>query len=491
MIKQQYAFLTSDRVQEYTHGRWLNLKEKMQFTGVSYGQYIKGNIYFPVNPNNINIESINKYIAAGIKAIVLENEDLSRKIDIPVLLVDKITIALSKTGKAVRREVNPKTVLITGTEGKTGTKLQLGQLLGQQTSVHFVPNSQNNLHSIYRSLADIGETDTVELTEVGCGANTNLNRTRGKVINPDIVFYTQIGLAHMDFHKTLEGLLTNKAAVLAGLKNNGICIVNSSISCFDEFIDKIKCEKPDVNILTYGEHENDIAYVVKKEFDLHLQGWRVEANIENEIISFFHPLFHQFVPIMSVGILLVIKRLGFNIQQAARDFLSFKAYETMGQLLKIKKNTADIWFYNQSRRGGGINSIVSAFMDLNNFKITGKVVALLGSMSIKEDEKNTLMLHQHTAIEINNSQISRLYTTGIHMDIVQKNLDEPSVLVKHSDNYEELMDDIINDLNDGDMLFIKGHASLNLARLAKMILNKKEITHPYKVIKGLITQVEK
>ena len=42
-------------------------------------------------------------------------------------------------------------------------------------------------------------------------------------------------------------------------------------------------------------------------------------------------------------------------------------------------------------------------------------------MSIKEDEKNTYELHKDTAELINKSNISKLYTTGPHMDIVSYN----------------------------------------------------------------------
>lgn len=481
------AFITSDRVAQYTGGYWLNLETSLRFSGVSYAQYIKGNLYFPVNPKQINMDSINKYIAAGISAIVLENEDLVDQIRIPVLIVKKIGIAFAQTAKAVRQAVNPKTVLITGTEGKTGTKLQLGLLLSQLAKVHYIPNSQNNLHSVYRTLADLREDDEVELTEVGCGGNTRLNQTRGLAVNPDMVFYTQIGLAHMDFHHTLDGLLRNKASVLAGLREKGLCLVNTTIDCLDAFITQIRAQRADARILTYGERQEDNARVVEKSLDMEQLGWQVKAEIDGEPIAFFHPLFHQFVPVMSCGILLAIKRLGYDIQQAAPVFRQFKPYETMGQLLQLKKNGASFLFYNQSRRGGGINSIVSSFIDLNNFRVKGKIIALLGSMSIKEDEENTLMLHRETAYEVNRSQISRLYTTGIHMQITREYLDKPEIFVKHSDDYQELLQDLLDELQEGDLLFIKGHASLNLTRLAKMLLNHPDITHKYRIIKGVIT----
>ena len=139
-----------------------------------------------------------------------------------------------------------------------------------------------------------------------------------------------------------------------------------------------------VTILTYGLRDEDTAKVLSKTFNLETKSWKIKADIEGEIVEYEHPLFHQFIPIMSAGVLLVVKRLGFDIQKASKEFVNFTAYETMGQLLEIKKESGNFFFYNQSRRGGGINSIVSSFKDLENFDVKGKVVALFGSMSIKE-----------------------------------------------------------------------------------------------------------
>ena len=70
-------------------------------------------------------------------------------------------VITSNTAKSGRKEGNAKTVLITGTEGKTGTKLQLHQLLKNQTKLHTVLNSQNNLNSVYRTIADLGRNNFV------------------------------------------------------------------------------------------------------------------------------------------------------------------------------------------------------------------------------------------------------------------------------------------------------------------------------------------
>ncbi len=481
------SYLTPQNAQEFAGGRWLNCDMNIRFTGVSYAQFIKGNLYFPLNKDKRNLESIQKYISSGIGAVVLDNEDLISKITVPILLVADIGKAFEKIARGVRSGANPQTVLITGTEGKTGTKLQLHHVLEKQTKVHAILNSQNNLNSVYRTLADIGVNDRVEIAEVGCGANTNLNRTRGRAVNPDICFYTQIGLAHMDFHKDLDGLLQNKASVLAGLRDGGLCIVNSTIDCYGKFIDKIRAEKNNVTLLTYGENDSDTAKVIERKFDGKRRCWNIKADIEGEIVEYFHPVFHQFIPVMSVGILLLVKRLGFDIQRASLDFGSFTPYETMGQLLEIRKGDDQFLFYNQSRRGGGINSLVSSFQDLGNFECSGKIIALLGSMSVKEDKKHTFDLHKSTADLVNSSKIERLYTTGVYMDIIRDNLDDSSIFVKHSDDYPFLLNELLNELEDGDLLFIKGHASLNLARLAKMILNHEDTLHSYKIVKGLIS----
>ena len=224
-------------------------------------------------------------------------------------------------------------------------------------------------------------------------------------------------------------------------------------------------------MFTFGTTKEDAGRLIDATFDTIKYGWNVTADIEGQEIGYFIPLFHKHGPLISVGVLLTIKKLGYDIQQAALDYDGIDPFETMGRLYTIFTGDGSVLFYDQSRRGG-IQGMRSAFDDIRNFKPDGKIVALLGGVSVEEDNEWTAKYNTELGQMVNASQIERLYTTGKYMNYAHDALENKSLLVKHSDNLDELAGDLIKEVQSGDLLFIMGSAYLYLGRLAKKILNK-------------------
>ncbi|MGZ8158428.1 MAG: hypothetical protein ACXWT4_06425, partial [Methylobacter sp.] len=152
--------------------------------------------------------------------------------------------------------------------------------------------------------------------------------------------------------------------------------------------------------------------------------------------------------------------------RAAADFAGFQPYETMGHLLRLHKQGGEILFYDQSRRGG-ISGMRSAFADIANIKVRGKVVALVGGISVLRDSDWTKEAHSQLAGLINSSPIDRLYTTGNYMQYVTEHLYKQPV--KHSEDLDELAGLLVNDIESGDLLFMIGSAYLYLGRVSEKV----------------------
>lgn len=469
-------FLTPKRLAKYTSGRWINGEMNLRYTCVgTRNSYRQGCIYFAIGmddweKDNINIrQELEKRIKSGVRGVVLEDEQFAYDLKIPVLLVKDVNKALDETAAKIRHESAVKTVLVTGTEGKTGTKIQLHHVLKNQTSTHAILNSANSEIPILTSLINIEKDHKIEISEVSVDANDEKTISRAKTVNPDICFFTNISTEHMHVHKSIENVIRAKSSVIEGLKENGQCIVNSSISVCDDFIDALKQRRPGVELLTYGLVETDDARVISSVFDTEKLSWNIQAEIQGEEVDYFLPLIQQHAPVMSAGILLTVKLLGYDVQKAARDFYNVKPFESMGNVYRIPIGSGQFIFYDQSRRAS-ISGVRSAFKDLKNFKVTGKVVALLGSVSSVNDNEWTREYHKELAQLINNSQIECLYTIGPNISKLQDDLNDKSVFVKHSDDHDELYDLLMATVNPGDLLFIQGYMRLNLDQIAKRVI---------------------
>lgn len=471
-------YLTPSRLKRMTGGEWMNCDPFLRFEGAgSHSSYRQGYLYFALaleewKKSNKNIkEEISDLFRKGIRAIVLDDEGLARTLPYPVLLVRNCLQAYKDAAAATRKDVRCTTVLVTGTEGKTGAKVQLYHLLKQQTRVHAVLNSANTETPVLRSLLNLSAADTVEINEVSVGNVEEMRVERARLVSPDICFFTNIGPNHMDLHKTIENLIQAKSSVVEGLRENGFCIINREIQYYDQLVEDIKKRRGSVPIYLYGARAGVDACLQESSFDPEKFGWYITADIDGENISYFIPYFQGYAPLASVGILLLVKKLGYDVRKAALDYRVNSPFETMGRLLVIHKKSEDILFYDQSRRGG-MHGMTSAFNDLKNFKVKGKIVALVGGISILKDSDWTKEAHSNLAGLINESRIARLYTTGNYMSYVLDNLKDKSIHIKHSDNLDELAENLIADCEHGDLLFIIGSAYLYLGRVAEKILKK-------------------
>lgn len=475
-------YLTPSKLVEYTGGSWIvnDVYETLRFSGVgTYNTYQKDNIYFTMAIKDWIKEKkdvkaqLDKVLSKGIKAVVIDDLKYIKYFDIPILYVKDTFTAFKKCAIKVRQDHNPYTLLVTGTEGKTGAKVQFHHILNKQIKTHAVLNSANTEVPVLRSLINLEDDDRVEVNEVSVGSDEPYRVERTMMVNPDLCFFTNIGPNHMDMHKTMDNIMAAKSSVVEGLREGGKCILNSTIEHYQKLLDAIDKRRPNTPIITYGTKEQDTARLINQKFDSEKFGWHVQADIDGEIVSYFLPLFQEHAPLSSVGILLAVKEMGYDVKKAALDYAGFTPYETMGQMLSIHKNSGDVAFYDQSRRGG-IHGMRSAFKDMKNFNIKGKIVALVGGISTKKDSDWTKESHNELAKMINESKIQRLYTTGNYMDYVTDNLDNQDIFVKHSDDLDELAKSLYNEVQGSDLLFIIGNAYLYLGRVSDKILNLED-----------------
>ena len=343
-------YLTPDILARATGGQWLNCDPSLRFecaacVAPNSKIFPKGALYFPsplkdweVDGKSL-VEVIENLYSKGAFAVVLDDADCAKQLNKPVLLVKKISKALDDAAIAARKGVNCKTVLITGTVGKTGAKIQLHHCLSKQTKTHAVLNSANTRGPVLSSLTNLKPDDRVELNEMSlAGGGASMGVGRSRIVQPTICFYTSVGPNHMDNHITVENLIEAKAAAVEGLVKDGICIINSSSDYFDQILSAVRRRRSDIPILTFGTNTTDNARILDTHFNEKTLWWNVRADIYGEIISYCLPLAQQHAPIISAGVLLTVKMLGYNVQQAAQDYQDLKPFETMGQFYRIAIN---------------------------------------------------------------------------------------------------------------------------------------------------------
>jgi len=141
-----------------------------------------------------------------------------------VLLVKDSLHALGDIAKAVRLSLKGPLIAVTGSAGKTTTKEMLAAVLslggpGLKTSGNF-----NNLIGLPLTLFNLKKEDSWAVLEMGTSALGEIERLT-EIAAPDIGIITNVGPAHLETLKGLDGVSRAKGELFAGLKG-GTAVVN-------------------------------------------------------------------------------------------------------------------------------------------------------------------------------------------------------------------------------------------------------------------------
>lgn len=164
-------------------------------------------------------EAINK----GATAIVVQKVVKVKK-GVTVIQVKNTIDALQKLATADRLIGNFKTVVITGSSGKTSVKDMVSTILRTKYRVVSTPGNFNNHIGLPISLLSRAYHDQIGVFEVGM-SNPGEIDTLAEIAKPDVSIVTNIGTAHIENMGSKEAIAEEKASLLAHTDKEGISII--------------------------------------------------------------------------------------------------------------------------------------------------------------------------------------------------------------------------------------------------------------------------
>lgn len=184
----------------------------------------KGDLFVAIDGVKVNAH---KFIPDTIKKgalCVVSHEDLGET-DFPYILVESTGQALLDIAKLYRDSFDLKVVGISGSVGKTSTKEMVASVLSQKYSVHKTLGNFNNEWGLPLTIFEMNESHEIAVLEMGVNHFGEMRRL-SSVAQPDICLLTNIGVAHLEFFKTREGILQEKSQMIQDMKDGGTIILN-------------------------------------------------------------------------------------------------------------------------------------------------------------------------------------------------------------------------------------------------------------------------
>ena len=172
--------------------------------------------------------------------------------DLPQIEVPDSLVGLQTLATNYRRKFQIPIVGITGSNGKTSTKEMVASVLSEKFQVTKTAGNMNNHIGVPLSVLRFERHHQVAIIEYGTNHPGEIASLVG-IASPQHAIVTNIGVAHIEFLGSREGIAREKAVLAESVLKEGVVVLNAS----DDFADWIagRCQ---AQVVTVGLEKGQI-----------------------------------------------------------------------------------------------------------------------------------------------------------------------------------------------------------------------------------------
>ncbi len=164
----------------------------------------------------------------------------------PVVLVEDCREALQQAAAYYRSQFELPVVGVTGSVGKTTAKEMIAHVLGAGFNVLSTEKNHNSQVGVPITVCRLTPEHTAAVIEMGVSMPREMERIAA-VARPTCAVMTNIGVSHIEYLKTRENILQEKAHIADYIPYGGVLFVNGDDDLLPTLEDAVPCQ-----VVTYG-----------------------------------------------------------------------------------------------------------------------------------------------------------------------------------------------------------------------------------------------
>jgi len=359
-----------------------------------------------------------------------------------IILVESVEKALLDAAQWRRGNIESRVIAITGSSGKTTTRLFLAAALECNYTVYSTRRNLNNHLGMPLTILNVPEKDPdIIILELGMNHAGELTLL-GEIASPTDCLVTNIGHAHMEFFNTIDDIARAKAELVRTTDPGGMCVIP-----VDEEILKSTAHDTGLNVRYFGDggdawfEEEDGRYIIypwKKELRLQFEG---SHNMMN-----------------AVSAVLMADALNVPPERTISAIAAVTPFKGRGRILKVGRITILDESYNANPDSTGACLDVLA-------GIEGSRGAVLGDM--RELGRNAPDFHREILQKADGIGLDFMILTGELYDSVKSTAVRTQIFV--AEDWKEALR-ILRDVALSECtVLVKGSNSLKLSELIRFM----------------------
>ncbi len=352
---------------------------------------------------------------------------------------------MKDAAEAFRKTLSIPVVGITGSVGKTSTKEMIASVLSQKYQVLKTPGNFNNEIGVPLTIFMIDECHEAAVLEMGMNHFGEMHRL-SRMVRPTHCVFTNIGVAHLEYLGSREGILKAKTEMLDYAAENAGIFINGD----DDMLAALKDRA-----VTYGRESSNQVWADQVE-NLGLDGVRCRIHAGEQTITVTIPLPGTHMVYNACAGVSVGRSLGLTAEQIKKGIETLKPLSGRSNILHTRRYTLVDDCYNSNPVS------VCAMLDVLEYALTRKV-AILGDMGELGDRSEEL--HGSVGKHIQKLHTDVVVTIGTLSKAIHETAQNSQALCLHYDTVDAFLNAKDQILQDGDSILIKASHYMNFGQI--------------------------
>ena len=396
---------------------------------------------------------------------------VSKPVDVPHILVPDTIQALGAIAKMYRETLNAKVIGITGSSGKTSTKDMLSQVLSQFGETIAPPGSFNNEIGLPSTILRATESTDYLVLEMGMRGLGHISYLCDIAL-PSVGAILNVGSAHAELLGGRENIARAKSEIVLQLPEDGTAVLYADDSMVANSAQLTKAA-----ILTFGEgetadvkiHNLQLNDKAQPNFDVTYDGatHHVQLKLAGE---------HQALNAAAVIAVCLAVGIGFEeICSALNEIANISKWRM--EITELPSGITivnDAYNANPESMRAGLKALKSMSEGRRTWAILGEMRELGAESATAHDEIGRLIVRL---------DVNRLIAVGPGAKLIQMGASQEGSWgneAAHVDTLEDALEILRNEVEPGDVIFVKASRAIGLERVAQSLIEhfSRENPHP-------------
>ena len=415
----------------------------------------EGDLFFAIRGANFDGQAFLSQAAhAGcVAAVVRVEPDMERIGELfagGLITVSDTTVALNALAAHHRRKASAKVLAVTGSNGKTTTKLMIHHILSRRLRGTCSPKSFNNNIGVPLTLLGVSEGDDYVICEVGTNAPGEI-AALSAVARPDLAVITSVARTHLEKLASLEGVAAEKASILGYLADGGLAVVWADSDALDKAL-----RQYDMPVKRFGESSRSDFRLTGYQSDGRRQRFEMNGSLWVEL-----PLPGRHNALNALAAMAAADYLGVLPAEAAEALAGLSGAEMRLQWLAAGSVTIINDAYNANPAS------VLAAADVLADVCGSRRVMIVGDMRELGDQER--QLHVQTGADIACRGVDLLIGVGSLGRYIAMGAAEAGMRTAAFESLQDACRGAAAMLRAGDVVLVKGSRAMGMEKLIEPI----------------------